>query len=85
MIQSYDLSLCVSLLSMFDFRGDRKVTRQDWVRGTRALTLNMMGEDEKLFKWAIVPVPPDPPGRPRAFGPTYISISLEYASQLLRV
>ena len=46
----YDLSLCVSLLSLFDFRGDKRVTRQDWVRGTRALTLNEMGEDDLLWQ-----------------------------------
>ena len=47
--QEYDLSLCVSLLSLFDFRGDKRVTRQDWTRGTRALTLHAMGEDDKLW------------------------------------
>ena len=49
-LQEYDLSLCVSLLSLFDFRGDKRVTRQDWIRGTRALTLHAMGEDDELWK-----------------------------------
>ena len=42
--------MCVSLLSLFDFRGDKRVTRQDWVRGTRALTLNSLGEDDALWE-----------------------------------
>ena len=42
--------MCVSLLSLFDFRGDRRVTREDWIRGTRALTLHAMGEDNVLWE-----------------------------------
>lgn len=42
--------MCVSLLSLFDFRGDKRVTRQDWIRGTRALTLHSLGEDDTLWE-----------------------------------
>ena len=48
--QEYDLSLCVSLLAMLDFRGERKVTREDWKRGTRAMALHAMGEDDALWR-----------------------------------
>ena len=47
--QEYDLSLCVSLLSMLDFRGDKRVHREDWRRGTRAMALHAMGEDDGLW------------------------------------
>lgn len=45
----YDLSLCVSLLSMLDFRGDKRVYNEDWRRGTRAMALHAMGEDDDLW------------------------------------
>ena len=45
----YDLSLCVSLLAMLDFRGDKQVYREDWQRGTRAMNLIAMGEDDGLW------------------------------------
>ena len=39
--------MCVSLLSLFDFRGDKRVTARR--RGTRT-TLNSLGEDDALWE-----------------------------------
>ena len=47
-----DLSLCVTLLSLFDFDGDTLVTQDDWKRGAKHLQLEYMGEDDAL--WSLL-------------------------------
>ena len=44
------MTTCVSLLSLFDFDGDRLVSQADWRRGTRTLGLLDMSEDEGLWR-----------------------------------
>ena len=47
--KAYDISFCVSLISLFDFAGAGVVTRDDWRRGTRSLKMAAMGEDDTLW------------------------------------
>lgn len=34
---------------MLDFQGNRHITRDDWRRGTRAMALHAMGDDDELW------------------------------------
>ena len=45
-----DLSLCATLLSLFDFGAQGYVTRKDWDRGLSTLLLGGLSEDESLWK-----------------------------------
>ena len=45
-----DLSLCVTLLSLFDFSAQGCVTRDDWTRGLSTLLLGGLSEDEGLWQ-----------------------------------
>jgi hypothetical protein len=44
-----DLSLCATLLSLFDFSAQGHVTRADWERGLSTLLLGGLSEDEDLW------------------------------------
>ena len=44
-----DLSLCATLLSLFDFGAHGYVTRKDWDRGLSTLLLGGLSEDESLW------------------------------------
>ena len=35
---------------MLNFQGTNRVSREDWRRGTRAMALHDMGEDDKLWE-----------------------------------
>ena len=48
--EQYDISLCVSLLSMFDFDGDRLVSKDDWRRGARSMNLGVLADDDSLWE-----------------------------------
>ena len=45
-----DLSLCATLLSLFDFSAQGFVTRGDWDRGLSTLLLGGLSEDEGLWQ-----------------------------------
>ena len=47
---NYDISLCVSLLSLYDFDGDGLISQEDWRRGTRSMNLAVMGDDDDLWE-----------------------------------
>ena len=44
-----DLSLCATLLSLFDFSAHGEVTRLDWERGLGTLLLGGYAEDQNLW------------------------------------
>jgi hypothetical protein len=48
--KNYDISMCLSLLVMFDFQQQGYVTRDDWRKGTAMMMLEDMGEDDLLWE-----------------------------------
>eukprot|EP00966_Prymnesium_polylepis_P225702 5220867-Prymnesium_polylepis.1 len=48
--KAQDLSLCVGLVSMFDFDEKGSVTRDDWKRGMKGLNMEELGEDGGLWR-----------------------------------
>ena len=48
--QSTELSLCVTLVSLFDFEALGEVSRKDWERGTSTLLLGELGKDQDLWE-----------------------------------
>jgi hypothetical protein len=47
--QGSDLSLCATLLSLFDFNALGEVSKADWERGTTTLLLGELGKDDVLW------------------------------------
>ena len=47
--RKHDLSLCATLISLFDFGASGEVSRSDWERGTSTLLLGGLGKDDTLW------------------------------------
>ena len=50
MSKGYDVSFCLSLLPLFDFQQQGRVTREDWRKGAGMMMLEEMGDDEPLWQ-----------------------------------
>ena len=45
-----DMSVCMSLLTLFDFEKPGRVTKEDWVTGMRVLQLHALAENDAVWK-----------------------------------
>ena len=61
-VNKSDLSLCATLLSLFDFSAQGHVTRIDWERGLSTLLLGGLSDDEKLWQKLLEMYDPDSKG-----------------------